>query len=69
VSRNAGRWRRRSCDAHRVSDLVAEGMKNREIADVLFVSESTVEATLWRVYRKLGMRSRTELTRWITTGH
>jgi DNA-binding NarL/FixJ family response regulator len=45
----------------RVADLVAAGRSNREIAAALFVTTSTVEATLWKVYRKLGLRSRAEL--------
>jgi DNA-binding NarL/FixJ family response regulator len=40
---------------------VAAGATNREVAGQLFLSESTVEATLSRVYRKLGVRSRTEM--------
>jgi hypothetical protein len=32
-----------------------------EVADALFVSVHTVEANLKRIYRKLGIRSRTEL--------
>jgi DNA-binding CsgD family transcriptional regulator len=47
----------------RIADLVAEGRTNREVADGLFVSVKTVEANLSRVYHKLGVRSRTELTR------
>jgi DNA-binding CsgD family transcriptional regulator len=45
----------------RVAELAAAGMTNREVADILFVSAKTVEATLARVYRKLGIRSRAEL--------
>ncbi|GAA3007170.1 helix-turn-helix transcriptional regulator [Actinokineospora diospyrosa] len=45
----------------RIGALVAEGASNREIADRLFISVKTVEATLTRVYRKLGIRSRTQL--------
>ena len=41
--------------------LVAAGSTNREAADALFVSIHTVEANLKRIYRKLGVRSRTEL--------
>lgn len=48
----------------RIVELVAAGRTNRESALELFVAESTVEASLWRIYRKLGVRSRTELTRW-----
>jgi DNA-binding CsgD family transcriptional regulator len=47
----------------RVAGLVADGASNREIAGRLFVSVKTVEATLTRVYRKLGVRSRTQLSR------
>jgi DNA-binding CsgD family transcriptional regulator len=47
----------------RVAELVAEGRTNKEVADALFVSLRTVEANLSRVYHKLGIRSRTELTR------
>ncbi|WP_037762665.1 ATP-binding protein [Streptomyces sp. FXJ7.023] len=46
-----------------VAALVMEGATNREIAARLFVSVKTVEATLTRVYRKLGIRSRVDLVR------
>jgi DNA-binding CsgD family transcriptional regulator len=45
----------------RVAALAAQGRKNKEIATELYVSVATVEAHLSRVYRKLGVRSRTEL--------
>jgi DNA-binding CsgD family transcriptional regulator len=45
----------------RVAALVATGSTNREVADALFISIHTVEANLKRIYRKLGIRSRTEL--------
>jgi DNA-binding CsgD family transcriptional regulator len=45
----------------KVAVLVAAGSTNREVADALFVSVHTVEANLKRIYRKLGVRSRTEL--------
>ena len=41
-----------------VATLVAAGGRNREVASALFVSESTVEAHLTRIYRKLGLRNR-----------
>jgi len=47
----------------RIAVLVAEGRTNREVAAALFVTEHTVEAALTRAYRKLGIRSRTELAR------
>ena len=47
----------------RIAALVSHGATNREIAEQLFLSVKTVEATLTRVYRKLGVRSRTQLSR------
>lgn len=52
----------------RVAALVAEGLKNREIAATLYMSVATVEAHLTRTYRKLGIRSRSELTRLVSAG-
>ncbi|WP_299053475.1 LuxR family transcriptional regulator [uncultured Nocardioides sp.] len=49
-------------DAERgVALAVADGATNRETAERLWLSVKTVEAALTRVYRKLGVRSRTEL--------
>jgi DNA-binding CsgD family transcriptional regulator len=45
----------------RVALLAASGLTNRAAAEKLFVSPKTVEATLARVYRKLGIGSRAEL--------
>lgn len=47
----------------RVAALVAAGKTNREAAAALFLSVRTVESHLGRIYRKLGVRSRTELAR------
>jgi DNA-binding CsgD family transcriptional regulator len=47
----------------RVAALVERGLRNREVAAALFVSERTVEYHLTNIYGKLGVRSRTELTR------
>jgi DNA-binding CsgD family transcriptional regulator len=47
----------------RIVDLLAAGRTNREIAGTLFMSVHTVEAHLTRIYRSLGVRSRTELAR------
>jgi DNA-binding NarL/FixJ family response regulator len=46
----------------RIAGMVRDGASNREIATQLFLSVKTVEATLTRVYRKLGVRSRTQLS-------
>jgi DNA-binding CsgD family transcriptional regulator len=45
----------------RMAALAGQGLRNAEIAAQLYVTPKTVEATLSRVYRKLGVRSRTEL--------
>lgn len=45
----------------RVAALVAAGRRNKEIAAELYTTVGTVETHLTRIYRKLGIRSRTEL--------
>jgi DNA-binding CsgD family transcriptional regulator len=45
----------------RVASIVASGATNREAADVLFLSPKTIEFHLATIYRKFGVRSRTEL--------
>jgi DNA-binding CsgD family transcriptional regulator len=45
----------------RIADLVATGHSNQEIAERLSLSPKTVEWNLSKIYRKLGVRSRTEL--------
>ena len=44
-----------------IADLAARGRRNAEIAAELDLSAKTVEWNLTRIYRKLGLRSRTEL--------
>lgn len=45
-----------------VADLVVRGMTNREVAENLFLSVKTVQYHLTRIYARLGIRSRSELT-------
>jgi DNA-binding CsgD family transcriptional regulator len=45
----------------RIADLAAAGRQNREIAGALVVTLATVEYHLRNVYRKLGIKSRTQL--------
>jgi DNA-binding CsgD family transcriptional regulator len=52
----------------KVALVIAEGASNREAAAALFLSPKTIEAHLGRAYRKLGIRSRSELIRHFTTG-
>lgn len=46
----------------RIAGLAAEGLRNRDIASRLGISEKTVEAALGRAYEKLGIRARAQLT-------
>ncbi|MFI8823991.1 LuxR C-terminal-related transcriptional regulator [Streptomyces sp. NPDC053431] len=50
----------------RCAELAAAGASNRDIATTLTVSVKTVEATLTRVYRKLGLHSRFQLAHTVT---
>jgi DNA-binding CsgD family transcriptional regulator len=45
-----------------IAQMAASGLSNREIADRLFLSHRTVGAHLYRVFPKLGIASRSELT-------
>ncbi|MGO4187701.1 LuxR C-terminal-related transcriptional regulator [Pseudarthrobacter sp. TAF60_1] len=45
-----------------LAQMVARGMRNKEIASTLFVSVRTVEVRLTSIYRKLGVESRAQLT-------
>jgi DNA-binding CsgD family transcriptional regulator len=47
----------------RIAALAAEGRSNKEIAAALFVTPKTVGTQLSRIYRKVGVHSRTELAR------
>lgn len=49
-----------------IARQVAAGRTNREVADALHLSTRTVEWNLSKVYRRLGVRSRTELARALT---
>jgi DNA-binding CsgD family transcriptional regulator/Flp pilus assembly protein TadD len=47
----------------RVAHMAADGMTNREIAQALFLTENTIETHLRSVFRKLEIRSRSQLAR------
>jgi DNA-binding NarL/FixJ family response regulator len=51
-----------------IAALVAEGKSNKQVAATVFLSEKTVEHHLSRVFAKVGVRSRVELTRVIAGG-
>lgn len=52
--------RRLTQQEHRILELIAEGMTNRQIAERLFLSEKTVKNYVSSVLSKLGMQRRTE---------
>lgn len=49
---------------NRVVRLVADGATNRQVASMLDVSVKTVEASLTRIYRKLGVQTRVQLAQY-----
>lgn len=49
---------------HRVIELVAEGLKNSEVAEVIGTTEHVVKNYLRVIYDKLGLWNRVELALW-----
>ena len=45
-----------------IARMVAQGMRNKEIADKLFITVGTVKLHIHRIYEKLGVEGRVELT-------
>ena len=56
------------CEGAKISErekevlgLLLKGKRNKEIQEILFISSSTVKNHLYSIYRKLGVKSQTEL--------
>jgi DNA-binding NarL/FixJ family response regulator len=45
--------------------LLAEGMSNREIAEMLVIGECTVEHHAHNIFRKVGVRNRTQAAAYV----
>jgi DNA-binding CsgD family transcriptional regulator len=56
-------WESLTPTEHSVTDLVAEGLTNQQIAERLFLSRHTVGFHLRSIFRKLSVNSRVDLTR------
>lgn len=48
-----------------IAELVAEGLRNREIASRLVISQRTAETHVDRILTKLGLRSRSQVVAWL----
>jgi DNA-binding CsgD family transcriptional regulator len=47
-----------------VSEIVAQGKSNKEVANTLFVTEKTIKFHLTNIYKKLQVKSRAQLIVW-----
>jgi DNA-binding NarL/FixJ family response regulator len=50
-----------------VAALIGQGLKDREIAAALVLSEHTVHAHVRNLLDKLGLASRTQIAAWVAT--
>ena len=48
----------------RIIELVAQGLKNREIGDEIGLSTNVVRNYVGQIYREVGMRNRVQLALW-----
>jgi DNA-binding CsgD family transcriptional regulator len=60
--------RRLSGREEEVARLVAQGLSNAEVGERLFISSRTVATHLHHIYRRLGLRSRAALIKYVLEG-
>lgn len=60
VPRRSARLEQLTAREHEVLELVAAGLSNAEIADLLFLAEQTVKTHVSRVFAKLALRDRAQ---------
>jgi DNA-binding CsgD family transcriptional regulator len=56
-------WNSLTNAERRIADLVSQGHSNKDIGDRLYMSHRTVGSHLYRIFPKLNITSRVELTR------
>jgi DNA-binding NarL/FixJ family response regulator len=49
---------------HELLQLVDRGLSNREMAELLDISEHTIKVHLWRLFRKLQVKNRSQAVHW-----
>ena len=47
-----------------IMDLLCKGLKNTEIAELLYVSPHTIRTHLYKLYKKIGAKNRIQALRW-----
>ncbi|MEY2591155.1 MAG: hypothetical protein QOJ67_3139 [Acidimicrobiaceae bacterium] len=67
-ARPAQGWDSLTDAERRVAHVVSEGLTNSEVGSRLYLSRYTIDFHLRQIFRKLGLRSRVELTRLVLTG-
>jgi DNA-binding CsgD family transcriptional regulator len=61
MPREAAKGGRLSNRENEVYELIAQGRSNKQIAETLFISESTTKVHVRHIFEKLGVRSRAEV--------
>ena len=56
-------WSSLTTTEETVAEAVSQGLTNRQVANRLYMSPHTVDSHLRHIYWKLGINSRTQLTR------
>lgn len=64
---SARAWANLSARELQVAQAVAEGRSNKEVADLLSISERTVKAHMGAVFEKLGIRDRLQLVLFVAS--
>ena len=44
--------------------LLERGLSNRELAEIMEISEHTVKVHLWRLFRRLSVKNRSQAVHW-----